>query len=43
VQTEEPQDLRGGGREEKKPQITQKQEQMEIIPTIKVEFQKYST
>ncbi len=35
VQAQEPQDLKGGGQEEKEPQTTQKQEQVETILTTK--------
>ncbi len=35
VQAQEPQDLKGGGQEEKEPQTTQKQEQVETILATK--------
>jgi hypothetical protein len=37
IHIEKPQDLGGGGQEDKEPQITQEQEKMESIPTIKKE------
>jgi hypothetical protein len=40
VQTQEPQDLKGGGHEKKEPQTIQKQEQVETILATKVEISK---